>query len=131
MRTLWIIPVMVLPALTGCGKPSSPGPAGPPEIKGKALDADGNPLTRVALTFLPQDEANKGTRVTCLTQKDGSFTGRCSAGRYKVTLAAVSSGPPQAPEKDKGKPAPPSPSLPPGVPARYGSEKDTPWAVDV
>ncbi len=128
-----LVLVMVMFALTGCRdpKPTVQVPAGPPEIKGRAVDSDGNPLARVALVFLPQDEANKGTRVTCVTKADGTFTGRCPPGRCKVTLSALSASAPKEDKPDKGKPAPRTPKLPPGVPARYGSATETPWDVDV
>ncbi len=132
MRGLRMILVVAILAGAGCQKPPPPrGALGPPEIKGRALDSDGNPLVKVSLVFLPQDEVNKGTRVICLTQPDGSFVGRCSPGRYKVTLAAVPSGASKADKTDKDAPARRTPSLPFGVPARYGSATETPWEVEV
>jgi hypothetical protein len=132
MRGGHVILVLALLGLAGCqplGGP--PGKAGPPEVKGKVVDSDGNPLARVGVVFLPQDEANKGLRVLGLTQPDGSFRAACPLGRYKVILTGVAADPPKMEEKGKGKVAPPKPSLPAGVPARYGSEKETPWEVDV
>jgi hypothetical protein len=94
-------------------------------------DSEGKPLARVGVKFHPLDEKNKGTSVTCMTQSDGAFTGRCAAGRYKATILPVQITPPKAEEKDKGKSTLPAPTLPAGVPQRYGSLKDTPWEVDV
>jgi hypothetical protein len=115
-----------------CQAPAPSASSGPPEVKGRVDDSDGQPLAHVSVKFYPLDEKNKGTSLICLTQSDGTFTGRCAPGRYKVTVWAAPAPAPKFPEKDKGKAAPPpAPTPPPGVPERYGSFKDTPWEVDV
>jgi hypothetical protein len=93
--------------------------------------SDGKSLARVGVKFHPLDEKNKGTSVTCMTQSDGTFTGRCAPGRYKVTVLPVQAMPPKTEEKEKGKPALPPPTLPSGVPEQYGAAEKTPWEVDV
>jgi hypothetical protein len=130
MRRCHLILASVLLSMAGCQSPPPPQ-SGPPQVAGRVEDSDGNPLAKVAVKFHAQDEKNKGTSVTCMTQADGTFTGRCAAGRYRVTLLAVFAELPKAQEKDKGKAALPSPALPAGVPERYGSVQDTPWEVIV
>jgi hypothetical protein len=77
------------------------------------------------------DVKNKGTSVICPTGADGSFTGRCAPGHYKVTVLPLPGTPAKDQEKGKEKAAPPAPSMPVGVPERYGSIKETPWELDV
>jgi hypothetical protein len=125
-----LIVILSLFTVASCQGPP-PAPSGPPEVKGRVEDSGGKPLARMAVKFHPLDEKNKGTSLTCQTQPDGSFTGRCAAGRYKVTLSAVWTVPPKGEEKSKEKTPMPAPKLPPGVPERYGSVKETPWEVDV
>lgn len=96
------------------------------EIGGTAVDASGKALAGLVLRFHPDDEVNKrGRSLACLVQPDGSFTGKCLPGRYKVTLtkptAGAGGGDPgagvtAAPEKGK-----------PEVPSRYSTPATTPW----
>jgi hypothetical protein len=132
MRTRHSILVLSLLTVASCQAPSPPpSSTGPPEVKGRVEDSEGKALARLAVKFHPLDEKNKGTSVTCITQSDGTFVGRCAPGRYKVTVLAVMPEPPKAPEKDKSKSPPPAPKLPAGVPEEYGSVAKTPWQVEV
>jgi hypothetical protein len=131
MRGRRLLLVLSLLITASCQSPPPASSVGPPEVKGRVKDADGNRIGRVAVKFHPTDEKNKGMSLTCMTQTDGTFSGRCAAGHYKITVLAVPAMPTDVPEKGKEKVAPPAPSLPPGVPKRYGSVEETPWEVDV
>jgi hypothetical protein len=114
----------------GCEKPAPPSADGTVKIKGRAEDVEGKPLGRMVLRFHPQDEANKLTRLTCLTQANGSFEGQCLPGRYKVTLGMMTEVPADAkPAPGKAVPAPPP--LPDAIPKAYATEAETPWEVVV
>jgi hypothetical protein len=130
MRCLRLLLVLSLLSVASCQAPAPPR-SGPPEVKGRVEDSQGQPLAHVAVRFYALDEKNKGTTITCPTRADGTFTGQCPPGHYKVVLWAVPAEPPKAADKDKAKAALPTPKVPPGVPERYGSSKETPWEVDV
>jgi hypothetical protein len=132
MRRRRLLLALSLLTVASCQAPApSPATSGPPEIKGRVEDSQGKPFGHVAVKLYPTDEKNKGTSVICLTQPDGTFTGRCAPGYYKVVLWAAPAEPPKTTDKDKGKAPLPTPKLPPGVPERYGSIKETPWEVEV
>ncbi len=132
MCRLRLLLVLSLLVVASCQAPAPPPPRpGPPEVKGRVEDGQGQPLAHVAVRFYAVDEKNKGMTITCPTRADGAFTGQCPLGRYKVVLWAAPAEPPKATDKDKGKAPLPTPKLPPGVPERYGSIKETPWEVEV
>ncbi len=100
------------------------------DVAGKVEKADGKPLGNVLVRFHPQDDVNKQGRIlTRPTGADGSFTGRCLPGRYRVTVSAI-------PKQTGGDPgtgavgAAGKDSLP-GVPASYQSPTETPWEITI
>ena len=124
--------LMIAFLAVGCERPAAPSSSsGPVDVKGKAEDADGKPLGDMILRFRPVEEANKGQWLTCPTQADGSFVGKCLPGRYKVTLHARAKALPDDKVADKLKGPPPTPPLPDDIPKKYGSAADTPWEVVV
>jgi hypothetical protein len=134
MRGRRLILTLVLLTTASCKGPGpSPVPqGGEAEVRGRVEDSWGRPVAHGAVRLYPLDEKNKGRTVICLTKSDGTFTGHCVPGRYKVTLwAARAPTPSKAAQREKGKPAPPKPTMPAGVPERYGSFEETPWEVDV
>lgn len=105
--------LVVLWFLLAAGCPSRP--TGPVEIKGRLLDAEGEPLAGVGLRF-HLEGGGAGAALICLTQKNGDFVGRCQPGTYAVTALP--------PPKDAPKGAP-------ELPAAYRSAAETPWKVTV
>jgi hypothetical protein len=117
-------------ALAGCGKEAE----APVPVQGKVVQAQGQPVADIIVTFHPQEEVNKGGGLpTQLSAKDGSFRLTCLRGRYKVTLASPASGPGHAPPAGSG-PAAPPPSTArqsAGIPSAYRTPESTPWELVV
>jgi hypothetical protein len=109
-------------AVVGCKeKPPAMVP-----VNGKVVDKSGKPLVEKVLTFHPQDESNKNTRPSALTNKEGGFSTTCAKGRYKITVATPPKGPPGGgptggftPGVDVGKDNP------------YRDPQKTPLSIDV
>ena len=103
-------------------------PAQEVEVGGRVEDGEGKPVAKLVVRFHPQDEENKmGRLLTCLTEADGTFAGKCQPGRYKVTLNAVPAAGGSQP--GAGMLAPPDKG--PGVPSNYASPTTTPWEVTI
>lgn len=89
-------------------------PSAPVDFRGRLLDADGQPLGRVALRFHAQGNASNRMSLLSLTQADGTFVGRALPGSYRVTLVV-----PPGREKEVN------------VPERYRDITQTPWQVSL
>jgi hypothetical protein len=120
--------VMIGPALvaallaSGCAKK-------PPEevdVAGRVEDAGGKPVAHVLVRFHPQDVDPSYAKVlTRVTKSDGTFTGTCFPGRYKVTMVPIPAG---SGGSDPGAGALATPDKgPTSMPSRYTSPTETPW----
>jgi hypothetical protein len=104
MNRLLLLVLTVAVFVVGCGTKPPPTPV---EVKGKLVDAKGKGVPDMVVTLNPAGEENKaGPRLTRPTGKDGSFSGQCWPGPYKVTVSGIPTGPGHSPGGG-----------PPGVPA--------------
>jgi hypothetical protein len=78
--------LMLAVALGGCGKSAEPPPQ--VEVKGKVLKASKKPVAWVAVVFHPHDAVGSAS-YRGGTAKDGSFSLRCPAGKYRVTVTPL------------------------------------------
>jgi hypothetical protein len=79
--------LMLAVALGGCGKSAEPPPQ--VEVKGKVLKkASKQPVAWVAVVFHPHDALGSASYQGG-TAKDGSFSLRCPAGKYRVTISPL------------------------------------------
>lgn len=112
-RARWLTPLLLLLFLSACNQP----PPGPVDVGGSLLDADGQPLARIALRFHPLEKATPPRpTLTCFTQTNGEFVGRCWPGTYRVTVLG-------APGKKV--------VMPPGIPSECAAVDTTPWEIKV
>lgn len=95
-------------------------------VQGTVTGADGEPLVGALVRFHASELRNGAVEtVSCVSQAEGRFACQAFPGAYRVTLLAA------PPLGQRPKDAPPQPRVPPGVPTRYTSTKDTPWEVHV
>jgi hypothetical protein len=114
--------------LSGCTR-TPPKAAPPVPVKGKILDAKGNPLALVLVSFWPKDRIDPTTpeHYDDATDKNGLFAQmKCPPGEYRVTVSKL---PIQRSQGDLT--AAPLGSLLTGTDARYGDSQKTPWSVTV
>jgi hypothetical protein len=108
----------------------------PVPIKGKVVFPNGSPVKNLIITFHPQENDNKrGKLLTKVLDAEGTFSGECQPGEYKVTLASlpVSSGGPGGPGGATGGTVGRAPGETPRgeIPEIYLAPATTKWTVTV
>lgn len=118
---LWLL------SLTGCGGEKEPAPV---PVKGKVQYAGGRPVVNMVLIFHPLDDTRKCKTLSFVLDREGRFQDVILPGRYKATLAPLSTmshgGPAEGAQAQ---------SLHhggvwfPRVMARYRDREHSPWEI--
>jgi hypothetical protein len=129
----WVLLVLAAAPLAGCSKKVPELKAVP--VRGHLLQADNTPYQKVmVLVFYPADESAGRTLPspsTSTSPTDGSFSVECVPGRFKVTLAPISSSQGN-PAGGGGGPAANAPKMEDiGALKKYLSASTTPWEVTI